>query len=227
MMTGKYASCDVIYLHGFGSSPAAPKPEFFQAQLEKLGVSVAIPDLNGDSFEKMTLTSQMQILEENVAQTKPGRKIILIGAGMGGLLAVYEQQKNSAVAGLILLSPGFSLLRRWHAVLGHEELEQWRKKGSMEVYNYAQDRDMPLSYEFYTDAQKYQTEDLTVSCPTLVFHGKHSALVEPDVSKKFAKKNPQNVELHMLDDDELMSSLDFVWEKTLEFVDKVLKVKTG
>jgi hypothetical protein len=227
-MTRKFDQLSVIYLHGFASGPGATKATYWKEHLEDIGCDVSIPDLNGDSFEEMTLTSQLAIIDREVAQVQRGKQLIIIGSSMGGLLATLKSQTLDSLRALVLLAPGFGLPRRWKEMLGPEELEEWRKTGTLDVYHYRYECELPLKYGFITDAQRYQTDDLVVRCPTLVFHGKKDETVPVDESKRFANANPKTVELCLLEDGhELVVSLDNIWDKTMQFFERVLAVPTA
>ena len=98
-----------IYLHGFASSPSSSKAMYFADRLSGKNAQVSIPDLNGSDFKKLTLSSQLQIIDNqfNLSNTETDararKKIALIGSSMGGLLAVLKSMASSQVAALILM----------------------------------------------------------------------------------------------------------------------------
>lgn len=211
-------SCSVIYLHGFASGPASTKAKFFASELLALGLDVRVPDLNRPSFETLTLSSQLSVIDETIAAL-PNKEFVLIGSSMGGLLSTIKSKSLDQVRALILLAPGFGLPRRWQNLFGSDGLERWKRERTMNVYHYGVEKELPLSYNFVTDAATFQTDGLSITVPTLVFHGKNDVTVPVEESISFAQNNPELVELVILDDDhQLISSLPTIWSKSFEFL---------
>jgi hypothetical protein len=48
-----------IYLHGFASSPASRKAQFFAGKLRELGLVVEVPHLESEGFLHLTVTHSM------------------------------------------------------------------------------------------------------------------------------------------------------------------------
>jgi hypothetical protein len=209
----------VLYLHGFASGPSSTKALYFSERLREHDVHALVPDLNLPSFETLTLSSQLRVIDETLAHLEPGRDLVIVGSSMGGLLGTLHARKSSRIRALVLLAPGFGLPRRWHAMLGSEGVERWQAEGYTEVFHYALNRPARLAYDFIVDAQKYQTDNLTVAVPTLVFHGKNDATVPVEESIRFSENNPGLVHLHILDDGhELIEPLPLVWQLTHSFL---------
>ena len=217
---------DCIYLHGFASGPKSEKAIFFSERLRKRNVDVDVPDLNLPSFQKMTLSSQIKIAEE-LLRDKAEKSVLLFGSSMGGLISTLLALKNPAVAGLVLLAPGFGLERRWQTLWGDDALERWRRDGYLEVHHYAYDKEMKLDVDFLDDAFAYQTDGLIVSVPTLLVHGQQDDVVPVEESRRFAAENPGWVDLHVLDDDHfLMADLEGIWSLVVNHLDGKLNCKT-
>ena len=95
----------------------------------------------------------------------------------------------------------------------------WKKNGSAEVFNFAAGKKLPLHYGFLDDINNYETDELTVSVPTLIFHGKADDTVPVCESEAFANRNQDYVQLRMIDDDhQLLSSLEYMWMSSKEFL---------
>lgn len=211
----------VLYLHGFASGPSSIKALYFSQRLREHGVHTLVPDLNLPGFETLTLSSQLRVIEQTLAHLEPGRDLVIVGSSMGGLLGTLYARKSSSIRALVLLAPGFGLPRRWHAILGSEGVRRWQVTGYTEVFHYALNRPARLGYDFIVDAQKYQTDNLTVAVPTLVFHGKNDETVPVEESIRFSENNPGLVELNILDDGhELIEPLPLMWQLTHAFLHK-------
>ena len=173
----------VIYLHGFASGPKSSKAVYFAKELNELGISTAIPDLNQPDFERMTLTTQLQAVNSAIKNTPQEKQLVIIGSSMGGLLATLIAPETKNLAAMILLAPGFGLKKRWPILIGDDNLKLWKKNGSLDVFNYAVGEKRPLSYRFFEDINNYETDELKVDVPTLIFHGKSDETVPLSASK--------------------------------------------
>jgi uncharacterized protein len=213
------ASLKVLYLHGFASGPSSTKAKYFVERLNEIGVDVLVPDLNQPSFAQLTLTSQLEVASYYLRTIGQNDKLVIVGSSMGGLLATLMAQTEIAMYALVLLAPGFGLPRRWTQMLGAQGLQDWQKRGSLDVFHHGLNITTPLHYNFIDDAQRYATEGLKVNVPTIVFHGKNDETVPIEESVEFQKTNPATVRLEILDDDhQLINSLPHIWSTTEKFL---------
>src|ERR1700704_4593996 len=104
----------VVYLHGFASSPQSTKAQFFASKFAGAGVAFEAPELDQGNFEKLTISRQMQVVEEAVSSAAQlGEKLVLVGSSLGGYLAaLYAEQNPQRDARLILIAPAFQFLDR-------------------------------------------------------------------------------------------------------------------
>jgi len=210
-----------IYLHGFASGPQSSKAKHFSRVLGQRGIEVHVPDLNDGAFSHLTLSGQLFLID-TIVRTFDDEPFFFMGSSMGGLLATMAAPKYENLRGLILLAPGFGLNKRWHELLGPEQLADWKSRGSITVFHHMYNRKVDLKYSFIEDADKYQTDDLRASVPTLVLHGIHDTVVPPLLSEKFAEQNPHQVELHLLDSDHgLLDVLEEMNALVMQFVDRL------
>jgi pimeloyl-ACP methyl ester carboxylesterase len=195
-----------IYLHGFASGPASKKAAFFHERMP----SLEIPDLARGDFEHLSITGQLEVIEELAA----GEPVSLMGSSMGGYLAALYAARHAEVSKVVLLAPAFGFARRWAAT---PEAEAWRKTGFLDVYHYGEKRKCRLSYELIEDALRY--EDFPdFQQPALIFHGIHDEVVPPALSSQFVATHP-NARLRLLDSDhELLNVLDGIWQEASPFL---------
>jgi uncharacterized protein len=208
-------------LHGFASGIGSTKARFFKTKFEQVGIDVALPDLNVPTFEQMTLSSQLQIVEEEAARLGKDGPVILMGSSLGGLLATIAGQKLShrLIKQLILLAPAFGITGRWRQTIGEGAMADWQRSGVKSFFHYAIGKDLNLAYSFIEDLGQYQTDGLIVTVPTLVFHGINDAAVPVGKSREFSQLNCHFVELKELDDGhELTSSLPAMWQDVERFL---------
>jgi pimeloyl-ACP methyl ester carboxylesterase len=209
-----------LYLHGFASGPRSTKAQYFLAQFQELGIQLHIPDLNQPSFTDVTLSSCLTLISEVLAAL-PARPVIIWGSSLGGLLALlYAKQHKEKVAGLILLAPALEFSDRWEQMLGKDGLEKWASNGYISVQHYAYRKEEPLAYNFFLDAAKHETRDLTFEIPTMIFHGIDDVTVPIEVSRRFSRNNTNHVQLlELADGHELVDSMPVIWTQAKAFMD--------
>ncbi len=202
-----------VYLHGFASSPASKKAQFFRERFAELGMGLEIQDLAEGNFTGLTITGQLRVIERAVR----GEAVTLIGSSMGGYLAsLYAARHPDEVERLVLLAPAFCFQKRWMETHGFAALEQWRHTGFLDIFHYGEGRAVPLSYQLIDDAAQY--EDYP-NCPqpTLIFHGINDTVVPSDYSVEFAMMHP-NATLKLFNSGhELVDVLDDMWIETERF----------
>jgi pimeloyl-ACP methyl ester carboxylesterase len=200
----------ILYLHGFASSPKSLKARYFHDRLTAAGASVTIPDLATGDFEHLTLSRQLQIIEN----ARPSR---LMGSSMGGYLAALHAARSPLVERIVLLAPAFAFHDRWHERLGADEMARWRDAGTIDVFHHGFNEMRPISYDLITDAARYPAYP-DVRQPTLIFHGRHDDIVPAAYSDKFAAGRP-NVRLEIVDSGhDLLNVLDQISPQIIDFL---------
>ncbi len=214
----------VIYLHGFASSPGSTKAAMFREALARLDVNVVVPDLNVPTFETLTLTAMLHRTAETVRALPPG-PVYLIGSSFGGLTAVhfmdrYREQEASRVHKLLLLVPAFDFMENRQRDLGAAGLARWREQGWLPVPHYAHDgQPLRLHYGLVEDVTGYDSFNVRVDAPTLIFHGLHDESVDYRQSQRYATGRP-NVELRLPESDHsLMDQMPVIIPALIAFCD--------
>jgi uncharacterized protein len=208
----------VVYLHGFASSARSSKAAFFAAKLAGHGVSLETPDLNEPDFSTLTVSRMIsQVAEAIDAAEGP---VALIGSSLGGFVAVQTARQRAArVHRLVLLAPALDFGGNRIRELGGRGLEDWKGSNTLNVFHYGYGRVVPVHYELYSDASRYDSFTALLTLPIQVFQGRRDAAVEPEMVERWSKDRP-NVELHMLDDDhQLLGSLDYIWKAMERFLE--------
>ncbi|MCA9672303.1 MAG: ROK family protein [Myxococcales bacterium] len=194
----RFARRRVIYLHGFASSPGSFKAQRFRQALEARGVDVVIPDLNEGDFRGLTMSRQLRLLERLAGDAPPG-SLLLIGSSLGGYAASLFAAQSEQVAACVLMCPAFDFLRRWSQRIGADELARWRERGELTLHHFGSGTEEQIGYGLIEDAEQHAAFP-DVRVPTLIFHGRNDADVDPELSEQFAAERP-NVKLTMLDSD--------------------------
>lgn len=82
-----------VYLHGFASSSASSKAQYFKTRLAEHDIALEIPELDGGDFERVTLSGQLRVVERLVG----GCPVVLLGSSMGGYLAALYAARHPEV----------------------------------------------------------------------------------------------------------------------------------
>jgi len=206
-----------FYLHGFASSARSSKAAFFRARLAERGLALEAPDLNLPDFSTLTITRMLNHVAEAIGES--GEPVVLIGSSLGGFVAVQTAiDRPARVERLVLLAPALEFRAERVGELGDRSVEEWRRTGRLDVFHFAYGRVMPLHYELFADAQRYQPHAARVTVPIQVFQGRHDTAVDPVAVEQWTNLQP-DAELHLLDDDHQMhASLDDIWRETARFV---------
>ena len=204
----------VIYLHGFASSPASSKAQFFAQKFKEAGFGVSIPALDGGDFRNLTITSQLDIVEREAR----GEKVILMGSSLGGYLtAVFAARHPGQVERAIMMAPAFCFARRWSAEL--PALEEWKRTGVMELFHYGERRTREISYNLIADGLEYEDYP-EVTQPSLVLHGALDPVVPVTLSEEFAKRHLVSARLRVYPKSghELTDVVDDMWAEVRGFL---------
>jgi uncharacterized protein len=205
---------NILYLHGFASSPQSRKALFFKEKLASQSIRVDIPDLAEGDFEHLTIRRQIKFIEQLVGT----ETVTLIGSSLGGYLAALYAACHRNVERLVLLAPAFGFHRLWLAALGPERLATWRREGTMNVFHYGEGRAMPLSYTFIEEAQSLDPFP-RITQPALIFHGDRDPVVPVEQSLEFLHVNPHANLVHFGESGhELTEVLDKMWQYTAPFL---------
>ena len=202
-----------VYLHGFASSPLSRKAQFFAQHMRALGLEMPVPDLAEGDFTSLTITKQLALIERIAA----GRPVRLMGSSLGGYLAaLYAAGHPAQVERLVLLAPAFRLAERWAARTGPASMTEWERNGSLAYFHYGEKRELPLGWDFMTDARRYEGYP-DFSQPALIFHGAADDVVPLEDSVDFVARHP-NARLQVMNSDhELGDCMDAIWDQARGF----------
>jgi hypothetical protein len=204
----------VLYLHGFASGPTSSKGRFFREKFGALGVEVETPDLEAGDFAGLTLTRQLEAIDQCV---QARRFEVLIGSSLGGYLAALYAARHPGRFRLVLLAPGFGFAQRWPERLGAKAVREWRKRGWLEVYHYGRKQSCRIGYQLLEDGSKYEIHP-DVRDPTLILHGVRDEVVPLAWSEEFAAGRPHVRLVRLESDHQLLDALDRMWEEVEAFL---------
>ncbi len=210
----------VLYLHGFASSPQSSKATFLARKFAERGTRMIVPDLNEPDFSTLTVTRMLQQVERALA-TAEG-PFVVVGSSLGGFVAVQVALRYpDRITRVVLLAPALDFDGNRFSQLGDRGLEEWKSSNKLAVFHYGYGRMIPVHYDLYADALRYNALQAQLSQPVQVFQGRLDTAVNPDTVERWAASRP-NVELHMLDDDhQLLKSLEGIWGEMERFLQLV------
>jgi uncharacterized protein len=208
----------VFYLHGFSSSPKSRKVGYFSDRLREHGVELRCPDLNQPDFSTLTMTRMLGQLGDELARLGAERAA-LIGSSLGGTLAILAAaQFEPQVDRLVLLAPAVRFAKPEDPVLPPARIDEWRRRGALPFFHYADNAEHDLNVEFYEDSLRYDAFSAPFRHPALIFQGLRDASVDYRTVEAFAKTRP-NVTLSLLDDDhQLIANLPRIWSDVRDFL---------
>jgi pimeloyl-ACP methyl ester carboxylesterase len=207
----------VLYLHGFASSAKSSKAIFLSGKFAARGISFEAPDLNEPDFATLTVSRMVaQVVGAIDAGAGP---VALIGSSLGAFVAVQAAlQRPSIVTRLVLLAPALDFGGNRMRELGEDGLDRWKASNALDVFHYAYGRMIPVHYELYADASRYDSMNAALTMPVQVFQGRRDTSVDPDMVERWSRARSY-VELHMVDDDhQLLGSLDDIWREMDRFL---------
>jgi pimeloyl-ACP methyl ester carboxylesterase len=207
----------IFYLHGFASSARSSKATFVAGKLREHGIELQTPDFNEPDFSTLTITRMVDQVGQAIAGvTGP---VVLIGSSLGAFVAVQVALKHAErIDRLVLLAPALDFGGNRMRSLGDVGLDEWKRRNRLDIFHYGYGRMMPVHYELYEDARRYDCVNAALSMPIQVFQGRRDDAVDPDSVERWSRARP-NVELHMLDDDhQLTASVGFIWEEMRGFL---------
>jgi pimeloyl-ACP methyl ester carboxylesterase len=214
----------VFYLHGFASSPNSTKVGYFTTELRKHGIEVRCPDFNQPDFTTLTLTRMLDQLGAELAHIDrtTGAPVTLMGSSLGGTVAVLAAERFAArIDRLVLLAPAVMFAKPGHHLLPPERIDEWRRRGALPFFHFADNTDRALNFAFYEDSLRYDPFQAVFDQPALAFQGMHDASVDYRTVEAFASTRP-NLTLSLLDDDhQLIASLPRIWNDVQPFLELV------
>jgi pimeloyl-ACP methyl ester carboxylesterase len=209
---------NVVYLHGFASSPRSTKVGYFTERFREHGIELRCPDLNQPDFAAMTISRMLEQLGREVTRPDAGAAT-LIGSSLGGTLAILAAATfASRVDRLVLMAPAVMFAKPGHHLLPPERVDEWRRRGALPFFHYADNEERDLNFTFYEDSLRYDAFTAAFRQPALIFHGLRDASVDHRTVEAFASTRP-NATLSLLDDDhQLIASLPRMWADIRQFV---------
>lgn len=209
-----------VYLHGLGSSPGSAKATDLRRRLAPLGWSLTVPDLNRPSFERLSLSAQVEGVEELLLGPAAPPSPVVVGSSLGALVALmFANRHPDCIPRLILVAPAFRFVGdRIAGALG-SDVATWERQGYLRMLHYADGQVHHLGFDLVRDALTHDFDALRPVCPTLVVHGTADELIPFERTAAWVREHP-GAELVAIEggDHSLGGRLDELWTRSKDFL---------
>lgn len=191
----------MFYLHGFLSGPNGIKPQFVRKLGKACGLDVHVPDLNVPSFENLTVTAQVELVESLLAaEAVPP---VVIASSMGGFVAIaVANRRRVSVHSLLLMAPAVAL-----PDLTTLSYDKMAAPGGLSLYHphYGCSKtisdSLVLDFSHWRDFAQYSVPS---SVRVSVIHGTDDTVVPIADTLAFVQRNPHAV-MHTVDENHILA----------------------
>ena len=136
---------NVLYFHGFASSPQSQKLLAIRALLGS-AVVLNAPDMNVPSFERLDFEAMMKLALDEAHRSRPD---VIVGSSLGGLIAL-DLVRRGVIAPLVLIAPAVGVGERWGSRLPAGD--------PIEVFNHARNGNARIHRAFFEKMVKIKPE---------------------------------------------------------------------
>jgi pimeloyl-ACP methyl ester carboxylesterase len=150
---------NILYLHGFASSPEGRKVAALEALLDRRAYRIVAPDLNVPSFRELDFAAIVQ-----VALTEARRRIpaVIVGSSLGALAAL-EASRLGARAPLLLIAPAVGFGRRW--------IERLPAGDPLPFFHHAEGKELLIHRRFFEELAILESDREPPPVPVVVVMG--------------------------------------------------------
>lgn len=156
---------NVLYFHGFASSPASAKITALRPLLEPDGVVLDTPDLNVPSFERLDFD---RIVDSAVDRARENPPRVLVGSSLGALVALAVAKRGVHVP-LVLIAPALGVAKRWKSRIPDGD--------PVMVFNHARAADAPIHRAFFEQMATLDVDDDPPPTPVTAIMGRNDETV--------------------------------------------------
>lgn len=205
---------NILYLHGFASSPRSRKAQWFRERLQSAGERIEAPDLENGDFRGLTISGMLEVVKAAAAEDT----VTLMGSSLGGYVAaLYAELWPERVDRLILMAPAFDFGRRWLEEVGAGAAKEWKRTGAMRMMHYGRGAEEEIGWALMEDAMRYPAEPQPRHA-ALVFHGSQDTVVPVESARRWCAGHTERRLVVYEDGHELGESFEPMWQETQEFL---------
>lgn len=159
---------NVLYLHGFASSPAGRKVGLLADLLAPRGLRIVAPDLNVPSFRELDFRA---IVHRALDEARLHAPVVIVGSSLGAVAAL-EAARLGASAPLVLIAPAIGFGRRW--------TEKLPPGDPLLFLHHAEGREIPIHRRFFEELAARGGDTKPPSAPVVVVMGANDESVPVD-----------------------------------------------
>jgi pimeloyl-ACP methyl ester carboxylesterase len=163
---------NILYLHGFASSPRGRKVEALRAIFQPRGFRVIAPDLNIPSFERLDFRAMSRIC---VWELKKHLPAVVVGSSLGALVAL-EAGRTALAAPLVLVAPALGFGRRW--------IEKLPLGDTLAFFHHGEERELLIHRRFFEDMARVDADEHPPSTPVIVIMGRRDESVPIEIVRE-------------------------------------------
>lgn len=208
---------EVLYLHGFASSPNSTKAAYVRELLNQDGHQVVIPDLNVPSFEGLHIEAIISKAGDTLRCFKGASAII--GSSLGGYVALQLLARrlpgSAGVAKLVLVAPALSFLHS--KALTPELLAQWKERGNLSVYHSGTKTNRLIGAQFLHSLEALEQVH-PPHVESLIIHGTNDEIIDIQRSRDFAACLPHGHLVELETDHQLIDQLPRLGKEIRDFL---------
>lgn len=156
---------NILYLHGFASSPRGRKAAALRERLEPFGFRVLAPDLNIPSFERLDFKAMTRIAFWEIKKQMPA---VVIGSSLGALVALAAA-RIALRAPLLLVAPALGFGRRW--------IEKLPPGDPVAFFHHGAERPMSIHRRFFEEMASVDADREPPHVPVVVMMGRRDESV--------------------------------------------------
>lgn len=156
---------NILYLHGFASSPRGRKVAALRELLEPEGFRVVAPDLNIPSFEKLDFKAMARVSFWEVKKHLPA---VVVGSSLGALVAL-QAARIALKAPLVLVAPALGLKDRW--------VEGLPPGDRILFFHHGEERELPIHRRFFEEMTRVEADREPPPVPVAVLMGRRDESV--------------------------------------------------
>jgi len=200
------AGMNIVYLHGFGSSPASAKARALQQLLGSDCHHFQVPVLDGGEFFHLTMPAIAERALSAITQAAVHGPVLLIGSSLGGYVAAWLAAQGALpqVCAQVLIAPAFGFPSRWRERLGEDGVAEWRRNGQRLFWHYGAEAELPLGVQFLESCTELTDVPAATTLGTSIVHGREDESVDWRGSYQYAE-NAAAVDLHLVNGDHSLS----------------------
>ena len=137
----------LLYFHGFASSPGSAKVRALEQRLPPLGFQLTAPDLNVPSFEELDWEQMVEVSLTDARRIDPA---VIVGSSLGALVALAVVAAGIRKP-LVLIAPALGVARRWQSRLPEGD--------SIDVWNHATNSNRQIHRRFFDQMANLHIDD--------------------------------------------------------------------